>query len=92
MTLFDEYERADRSPSPASEDQFSFLNRSARTDAANIRAELERWFYRYPAEEQPELRSSSETHGTTCRRGGSTSMSCSPDSDPRSRSIPSWTM
>jgi hypothetical protein len=57
MTLFDEYERADRSPSPAAEDQFSFLNRSARADAANIRAELERWFDRYPVEEQPELRS-----------------------------------
>src|SRR5436305_994500 len=44
MRLFDEYDRDDSSPSPTSEDLFSFLNRSARLDVVNIRAEVERWF------------------------------------------------
>jgi hypothetical protein len=57
VTLFDEHERTDLSPSPESEDLFSFLNRSARPDVVNIRAELERWFGAYPEEHQAELRS-----------------------------------
>jgi hypothetical protein len=40
-----------------SEDLFSFLNRSARSDVVNIRAELERWFESYPKVHQTELRS-----------------------------------
>ena len=55
--LFDEYERSDLSPSPESEDLFTFLNRSARPDVVNIRAELERWFAAYPEEHRAELRS-----------------------------------
>jgi hypothetical protein len=57
MPLFDDRERTDRSPSPISEDQSAFLSRSDRADAVNIRAELERWFDRYPAAEQSDLRS-----------------------------------
>jgi hypothetical protein len=57
MRLFDEYERSDISHSSESEDLFSFLNRSARPDVVNIRAELKRWFEIYPAEDQAELRS-----------------------------------
>jgi hypothetical protein len=57
MTLFDEYERTDTSSSSASEDLFTFLNRSARRDVVNIRAESERWFERYPEEHHAELRS-----------------------------------
>jgi len=57
MRLFDECERTDTSPSPESEALFTFLNRSARPDVANIRAELERWFESYPEEHQAEFRS-----------------------------------
>jgi hypothetical protein len=56
MSLFDNYERTDNSPSPESEDPFTFLNRSARPDVQNIRTELERWFAAYPAEHQADLR------------------------------------
>jgi hypothetical protein len=56
MRLFDECERTDTSPSPESEDLFTFLDRSSRPDVVNIRAELERWFERYPEQRQAELR------------------------------------
>jgi hypothetical protein len=55
MRLFDEFERRDASRSPESEGLFTFLNRSSRPDVGNIRAELERWFESYPADDQAEL-------------------------------------
>lgn len=56
MSLFDSFVRTDNSPSPESEDPFTFLNRSARLDVQNIREEIERWFAAYPAEHQTDLR------------------------------------
>ena len=55
MRLFGRYERSDASRSPECEDMFTFLNRSARPDVVNIRAEIERWFKSYPADNQAEL-------------------------------------
>jgi hypothetical protein len=57
MSLFDDYARTDNSPSPESEDAFTFLNRSARPDVQKIREELERWLASYPGQHQAHLRS-----------------------------------
>ena len=37
-TLFDDFERSDASPQSESEDNFTFLNRSARPHFAEVRA------------------------------------------------------
>lgn len=56
MKLFDEFERHDIGPAQNSESEFSFLNRSARTEAYQIRETLEKWFSYYPDSEKQEFR------------------------------------
>lgn len=55
-TLFDDFERSDASPQSESEDNFTFLNRSARPYFAEVRRMLQEWFARYPEEHALELR------------------------------------
>lgn len=55
MNLFDDIKRQDTGPSSHLEDSFSYYNRSARIGVARIRALLQAWFDRYPADEQGEL-------------------------------------
>jgi len=56
MTLFDDIIRDYIGPPKYDEPDFTYLNRSARRLAEKIREILERWFQRYPASEQEELR------------------------------------
>jgi hypothetical protein len=55
MELFDRIERTDTGRATYAEAAFAYLNRSARTDVAQVRELLESWFARYPLEHQPEL-------------------------------------
>ena len=50
MTLFDNVPRDDDGPASYAEPSFTYLNRSARQDVAEVRRMLEGWFSRYPDE------------------------------------------
>jgi hypothetical protein len=56
MDLFDDFERTNSSPSGASEDYFTFLNRADTPFWAEVRRVLEEWFARYPSERKRTLR------------------------------------
>lgn len=56
MRLFDETHRDYDGTKPFSEPQFSYLNRSARSDAGRVRHVLESWFSKYSADDQADLR------------------------------------
>lgn len=58
MTLFDDIARTDPSPASATEPSFTFLNRVASPHWGEVRALLERWFARFPAEHADALRDS----------------------------------
>ena len=66
MELFDPIERTDTGRATYSEAGFAYLNRSARTDVAQVRELLDAWFARYSSEHQPELASRFRAAG---RRG-----------------------
>lgn len=55
--LFDNIDRTDETPALNNEPKYSFLNRSARPIFRAIRSEIERWFSRYPGNQQAALRS-----------------------------------
>jgi hypothetical protein len=55
-TLFSDKRREDRSPGKYSEDTFSFIDRSARPNAVEVRRILEIWFKDYPAVERAALK------------------------------------
>ena len=54
-SLFDDMKRTDASPRQDEEPFLAYLNRSAHPDAAEIRARLESWFKRFPAEAQGDV-------------------------------------
>jgi hypothetical protein len=54
--LFDDVERTDPTPMLRCEPYFTFINRTSRPGAEAIRETAERWFSRYPAGNQPALR------------------------------------
>jgi hypothetical protein len=56
LTLFDDVERTDVGPAKYAEPSYPYWNRSARKDIAHVRAHLEQWFGRYPAEHAADLR------------------------------------
>jgi hypothetical protein len=56
MSLFDEIARTDMDDKLWGESNFSYLNRSARPTFVTIRATLDEWFRRVPAERQKALR------------------------------------
>lgn len=56
MKLFDRFERDYFGPPVAGESQFSYLYRSARIEALNVRTVLEEWFSRYPEKHKCNLR------------------------------------
>ncbi len=60
--IFDDIERVDSEPAMRSDSEIGYLNRSARPEAARVRALLESWFERYPAEHANELRSRLRSH------------------------------
>jgi hypothetical protein len=55
MKLFDDFVRSDSSPARYAEAEFSFLNRSARSDVGRVRDLLEIWFRHYPVAHQRDL-------------------------------------
>lgn len=55
--LFDDIIRDYHEPAYYSENEFSFLNRSARPSVARIREVLEKWYQDYPKSEQQKLKS-----------------------------------
>lgn len=55
MTLFDDHERTDASPSSYSESTFAFYNRVAGPVWERIRGTLEAWHAEYPAEHAADL-------------------------------------
>jgi hypothetical protein len=55
--LFDNFPRSHGGPAGHAESRFSWLNRSGRPEVARVRDILESWFARFPAPEQPDLRS-----------------------------------
>ncbi len=56
MTLFDQFERTDTSPSRYTEDTFAFYNRVAGPVWERIRRKLEAWYAEYPEEHAADLR------------------------------------
>lgn len=64
--IFEDIERDYHGYSPHREDDFSFLNRSARPAAAKVRKLIEQWAHQYPKKELPALKSSlrSQFHST----------------------------
>jgi len=54
--LFDDRERADRSPASRAESHFAFLNRIDLPYFATVRRLLEEWFARFPSEAQKDVR------------------------------------
>ena len=57
MDVFDDFTRNDTMPATHAEDQFTYLNRSARPEFAAARNIIQRWFALYPQQYQAELRS-----------------------------------
>lgn len=59
LLLFDDRDRSSDDAGPAlhAEPHFEYLNRSARSDVANVRALLQQWFGAYPEKHRFELRS-----------------------------------
>lgn len=57
MTLFDEIERTTKEPALYDENAYNYYNRSARLEFNSARALLEKWFAKYPASFQRELKS-----------------------------------
>ena len=55
MKLFDEISRTDLGPAGYAESDYSFLNRTARSEFAQVRDVLETWFTKYPLVEQVDL-------------------------------------
>src|SRR5436190_15863405 len=55
MQLFDEIFRTDLGPASYAESEYSFLNRTARSDFARVREVLEEWFTRYSPIERADL-------------------------------------
>ena len=55
MTVFDSVQRNYFGRSLHQENQYDYLNRSARPSSTNVRAIIEQWFSHYPATAQPEL-------------------------------------
>ena len=56
MTLFDGFDRSDRSPRRYDEDSFSFYNRAAGVHWQRVRDVLDEWFAAYPDEHKADLR------------------------------------
>jgi hypothetical protein len=55
VTLFDDMTRTDTGYAAYAEPQYTYVNRSARDDVGRVRALLESWFARYPAEGRASL-------------------------------------
>jgi hypothetical protein len=55
VNLFAEAAQTDLGPPAAGESKFSYLNRSARIEASNVRMKLEEWLSRYPDDHQANL-------------------------------------
>ncbi len=56
MTLFSKKDRDNYESKKYTENEYTYLNRSARSEAERVRQTLEEWFSRYPVEAQAELR------------------------------------
>lgn len=56
MNVFDEVIRSEVRPMAANERQFTYLNTSARPEAARVRAKIDEWFGRYPIGSAESLR------------------------------------
>ena len=69
LTLFDEMDRSDDGAAKYAEPWFPYWNRSARKDIALVRAYLEEWFGRYPAEHVPDLRGRFRSSNDVQHRG-----------------------
>ena len=70
MSLFEDIERTYDGPIAAGETHFAYLNRSARVEAARIRAFLEQCVAKYPAKHRTDiearLRSGDRVHERRC--------------------------
>lgn len=54
-TLFDKFERTDKSPAAHEESSFAFMNRVRQPYWEHVRNKLEEWFSEYPAEDARDL-------------------------------------